>query len=139
MSKNINWTKIGDVLRQLLLSVRSPVFITMLALAFMLWYAQKLSYVYTTDLSVPVRIDGESYRVKCIVEARGTEIWAQRFSIGGKINLSLVELSPYVESSDDEFYTITSTAIGNAIMQRAGSLKVIEVLEIPQINIKNAQ
>ena len=139
MSKNVNWTNRGDLLRQFLLSVKSPVFLTMLVLAFMLWYAQKLGYVYTTDLSVPVRIDGEPYRVKCIVEARGTEIWAQRFSIGGKINLSLAELSPRVESPDDEYYTISPATIGNAIMQRAGSLKVIEVLETPQINIDSAR
>lgn len=139
MSKNVNWTKIGDVLRQLLLSVKSPVFLTMLALAFMLWYAQKLSYVYTTDLSVPVRIDGEPYRVKCIVEARGTEIWAQRFAIGGKINLSLTELSPRVESAGDEYYTITPASLGSAIMQRAGSLRVIEVLETPKISINSAR
>ena len=58
---------------------------------------------------------------------------------GGKINLSLAELSPRVESADDEYYTISPASLGSAIMQRAGSLKVIEVLETPQVSINSAR
>ena len=138
MSKKINWSRIGEVLRQLVLSVKSPLFLTMLVLAFLMWYAQKLSYIYTTEVWVPVRIEGERYRVKCMIEARGTEIWAQRFAIGGRINIPLTELSPQQEANN-QYYTITPSSISNAIMQRSGSMRVIDVLEIPEIAITHSE
>lgn len=138
MSKKINWSRAGEVMRQLVLPVKSPIFLTMLVLAFLMWYALKLSYVYTTEVSVPVRIDGERYRVKCMVEARGTEIWAQRLAIGGRINIPLSDLAPHREG-DNPYYTITNSAMSNAIMQRTGSLRVIDILEIPEIAIHSEE
>lgn len=46
----------------------NPVFIGLLGLSLLLWYVTKLSYTYTTDLTVPVRIDSTQYTVRCNVE-----------------------------------------------------------------------
>ena len=134
MTLRVNWTTIKELLYKIIVPVKSPVFLTMLGIAFVMWYALKLSHIYTTDIAVPVRIEGERYRIKCMGEARGTELWAQRLSVGGKINIPLKELSPRLDSVGAPYYTISHGAMANAIMQRTGSLRVIEVLELPEIS-----
>jgi hypothetical protein len=131
--------KFLDICRQFVSPLRSPVFLTMLVISFFLWYGLKMSHVYTTDIPIVVKIEGERYRIRCMVEARGTELWSQRISFGSKYNISLAELSPRVNSPEDQYYTLNTSALGNAIMQRSGSIKVLEVIEAPQIEIKTDQ
>ena len=52
----------------------NPVFFMLLALSLCLWYITKLSYVYTTDIQIPVRIDSTLYSVRCNVEGIGYQI-----------------------------------------------------------------
>ena len=52
----------------------NPVFFMLLALSLCLWYITKLSYVYTTDIQIPVRIDSTLYSVRCNVEGVGYQI-----------------------------------------------------------------
>ena len=49
----------------------NPVFFGLLGLSFLLWYITKLSYTYTTDITIPVRIDSTQYTVRCNVEGIG--------------------------------------------------------------------
>ncbi len=116
-------------------TLRSPVFLTMLGISFVLWYGFKLSYVYTAEVPISVKINGDDYRIRCLVEARGSELWALRLSLNDNINLSLNELAAQKTDSTN-YYTINSTMLGNAIMQRNNSLKIIEVIDAPKIPIK---
>ena len=52
----------------------NPVFFGLLGLSFLLWYITKLSYTYTTDITIPVRIDSTQYTVRCNVEGIGYQI-----------------------------------------------------------------
>ena len=46
----------------------TPVFLVMLGLTFVLWYASKLQYTYTAKVPVYVSIGDERHRVECVVE-----------------------------------------------------------------------
>ena len=119
--------KLLDFLRRILQPLRSPVFLTMLVISFFLWYGLKLSHIYTAEVPVKVLIDNEQYSVKCLVEARGTELWAQRLSLGSQVHIPLAEV---INRNDT---TINANKLGDAIMQRTSTLKIIKVVETPSI------
>ena len=52
----------------------SPVYVTMLVAAFILWYITKLGETYTTDEQVTVVIDGQEYEVDCTIRGKGTNL-----------------------------------------------------------------
>ena len=118
--------------RNTLQTLRSPVFLTMLGISFILWYGFKLSYVYTAEVPISVKINGDKYRVRCLVEARGSELWSHRLSLKDNINIALSELAPQIDSAS-KYYIINTTMLSSAIMQRNSSLKVIEVIDSPKI------
>ena len=58
----------------------NPVFFGLLGLSFLLWYITKLSYTYTTDITIPVRIDSTQYTVRCNVEGIGYQILMHKWT-----------------------------------------------------------
>lgn len=116
-----------DFFRQAAQPLRSPIFLTMLVISFFLWYGMKLSHVYTTEIPINVTIEGERYKVKCLVEARGTELWAQRLSISSKIEIPIADI---INRADT---TISPAKVGDAIMQKVSTIKVLKVLDTSEI------
>lgn len=86
-----------------------------------------MSHVYTAEVPVSVTIEGEPHKVRCLVEARGTDLWAQRLSLGGKVEIPLAEI---INRNDT---TIDASKLGGAIMQRTSTIKVLKVVEIPSV------
>ena len=121
--------KFLDFFRRILQPLRSPVFLTVLVISFFLWYGIKLSHIYTAEVPVKVTIEGERYKVQCLVEARGTELWAQRLSLGSKVNIPLDEI---INRKDT---TINAVKLGDAIMQRTSTLKILKVIEVPSVEL----
>ena len=75
----------------------NPVFLMLLALSLCLWYITKLSYVYTTDIQIPVRIDSTLYSVRCNVEGVGYQILKHKIAprrTGVDISSDNVAVSP---------------------------------------------
>ena len=56
----------------------NPVFFMLLALSLILWYVTKLSYTYSTDINIPVRIDSTLFSVRCNVEGVDTKSCSTR-------------------------------------------------------------
>ena len=53
----------------------SPVFLALLVASFILWYIAKLNYTYTTEQPFTVNVDGERFKVSCVVEGVGTNLF----------------------------------------------------------------
>lgn len=130
--------KVSELFKQIFRPLLSPVFLTLLVASFILWYGIKLSHVYTTEMPITVSIDGRNYDVDCVVEAHGGTLWAQRLSLGSKINLKFDELSPRRSKENKGMYTIKPAVISNAIMNKNSALKIIEVVNIPEIEAPEA-
>ncbi|MFI3332371.1 MAG: hypothetical protein SNI51_03320 [Rikenellaceae bacterium] len=115
----------------------SPAFVVMLTASFILWYIAKLSYTYTTELGVNVKVGETKFEVKCVIEGVGTNLFGYRLYKGGKISIPLSELQ-YQRSTSHENYgviVIEPQSLQNAISVRYSDIKVVSVGAIPQLDI----
>ena len=97
----------------------NPVFFGLLGLSFLLWYITKLSYTYTTDITIPVRIDSTQYTVRCNVEGIGYQILMHKWTP----RKNTVILSAVVPGS----YDISTFALQNIISAKISDLKIKSV------------
>ncbi|MDE7069632.1 MAG: hypothetical protein K2O63_03825 [Alistipes sp.] len=117
----------------------SPVFLALLVASFILWYIAKLSYVYTTELPFEVNVDGEKFRVSCVVEGIGTNLFGYRVYMSKRLRIPLSELKiyPVQGASDGERAAvrlkIDSLSLQNAISVRLSDIKIISVGSSPEI------
>lgn len=127
--------KIKDSLRKFLGQLISPVFVTMLVAALILWYVSKLSYTYTTEMPININIDGQRIKVTCLVEGRGTALWGERMSLRSKINIKSSELRTR-PSGNPPYVIIDSASLGKIMSLKAnsGDFRIISVTDIPEFN-----
>ncbi len=113
----------------------SPVFLALLVASFILWYIAKLNYTYTTELPLQVNVDGEKFRVSCVVEGVGTNLFGYRVYMNKRLRVPLTELKyATIPASDGENrIKIDSLSLHNAISVRLSDIKVISVGSVPEI------
>ncbi len=70
----------------------SPVFLALLVASFILWYIAKLNYTYTTEQPFTVNVDGERFKVSCVVEGVGTNLFGYRVYMSKRLRIPLSEL-----------------------------------------------
>ncbi len=115
----------------------SPAFLVMLTASFILWYIAKLSYTYTTELGVDVKVADTKFEVKCVIEGVGTNLFGYRLYKGGKVSIPLAELK-YQRSISEGSYgeiIIDPQSLQNAISVRYSDIKVVSVGNIPSLDI----
>ena len=111
----------------------NPVFFMLLALSLCLWYITKLSYVYTTDIQIPVRIDSTLY-----VEGVGYQILKHKIAPrrnGVDISSDNVAVTPSARQAG--VYDIAPFTLQNIISSHISDLKILSVespveIEFPQ-------
>lgn len=116
----------------------NPVFFMLLALSLCLWYITKLSYVYTTDIQIPVRIDSMLYSVRCNVEGVGYQILKHKIAPrrnGVDISSDNVAVTPSARQAG--VYDIAPFTLQNIISSHISDLKILSVespveIEFPQ-------
>ena len=113
----------------------SPVFLALLVASFILWYIAKLNYTYTTELPFQVSVDGERFKVSCVVEGMGTNLFGYRVYMNKRLRVPLTELKYSVVHTEDgqDFVMIDSLSLHNAISVRLSDIKVISVGSVPEI------
>ena len=106
----------------------NPVFFMLLALSLGLWYIIKLSHVYTTEISIPVRIDSLLIPVRCSVEGVGYQIL--RHKIAPKKNgvvISSDDIAITPSATVSGIYDISPFALQNAISSQISDLRIKSV------------
>ncbi|MFR9504170.1 MAG: hypothetical protein SNH73_06965 [Rikenellaceae bacterium] len=115
----------------------SPAFFVMLTASFVLWYIAKLSYTYTTDLDVNIKVGGNKFKVGCVVEGVGTNLFGYRLYKGGKVSIPLSELKyerSYGVSSKGKI-VIDPQSLQNALSVRYSDIKVVSIGAVPLLDI----
>lgn len=127
------WLFIRKTFRQYV----SPVFLLLLLLSTVLWYITKLSYTYTAEIPVSVRIGNNHFRVRCVAEGTGSRLFAHRFFLHKDLVLDVddVQLTPLLR--DKGAYVINPFSLQNAISARNGDIHIISVGELPEITLSD--
>ncbi len=113
----------------------SPVFLAMLVASFILWYIAKLSYVYTTEQSIPVQIDDRKYNVSCVVEGVGTNLFGYQAYMRKRIHIKLAELKYSCAENEEgrSVLVIDPQSLQNAISVHYSDIKILSIVHIPEI------
>ena len=105
-----------------------PVFFMLLGIAVILWYITKLSYTYTTDINIPVRIDSTLYSVRCSVEGVGYQILLHKISPRqNSVVISSDNISVIPSATASGRYDISPFSLQNIISSQITNLKIKSV------------
>lgn len=113
----------------------SPVFLAMLVASFILWYIAKLSYVYTTEQSIPVQIDDRKYNIPCVVEGVGTNLFGYQAYMRKRIHIKRSELKYSCAENEEgrSVLVIDPQSLQNAISVHYSDIKILSIVHIPEI------
>ncbi len=115
----------------------SPVYVTMLFAAFVLWYITKLGEVYTTEHQVVVMVDDQRLEVGCTIRGKGTNLIGYTlFAKEEVFEIQSTELTFDMESLAEDgtpMHHIATTSLQQAIAARMTGVEVISVGSIPPI------
>ena len=115
----------------------SPVYLTMLFAAFVLWYITKLGEVYTTEHQIVVVVDDQQLDVACTIRGKGTNLIGYTiFSQEDVFEIPSTELTFDMESLAEDgtpMHHIATTSLQQAIAVRMSGVEVVSVGSIPPI------
>lgn len=115
----------------------SPVFLVLLIASFILWYIAKLNYNYTTEQEIRVNVDGEEFRISCVVEGLGTNLFGYKAYTKKTLRIPLSELqytSTHNEAGEERLQ-LDAGSLQHAISVRFSDIKVISIGAIPDIAV----
>lgn len=132
--------KIKEILKKIR-SYISPVYVTMLFAAFVLWYITKLGETYTTDHEVVAMIDGDQeLTVKCTIRGKGTNLVGYTlFSRRDVFDIPSTELTFDMKSVAEDgtpMHHVATTSLQQAIAARMTGVEVLSVGAVPPIPFK---
>lgn len=126
--------KIRDAVDGFFRNYVSPVFMMLLFVSFVLWYIIKLSYTYTTEIPVPVNIDGRKFRVTCRVEGLGSHLFAHRFYRSDKTRLTLDQIEHHFDDGDTCRIVLSPSSLLDAIAISHPDIRFISIGEVPELD-----
>jgi len=128
-------TSLKLYLKLMVRRLSNPVFFLLLAISVVMWYLIKLSYNYTTDISIPVKIENAQYPVRCTVEGVGYQILLYKIRPRlGTVVLESDNVNMLPSAVTPGAYSVSSFSLQNAISRKITSLKILSVdsnVEIP--------
>lgn len=118
----------------------SPVYVTMLVAAFILWYITKLGETYTTDEQVTVVIDGQEYEVDCTIRGKGTNLINYTMkSKKSSFTIHSTELSfdkEEVNEDGDLMRHVSAVSLQQALSARMIDVDIITLGAVPTIIVE---
>ncbi|MFI3289372.1 MAG: hypothetical protein SNH55_01075 [Rikenellaceae bacterium] len=125
----------------LLKSVRRFVslpFMMMLFASLVLWYIAKLSYTYTTEIEVKIKVEDQKIFTSCVVEGVGSNLIGYKIYRGGAINISLEDIKYNIvnlEGDSRDYVVIDPDMLSKAISVHYSDIKVMSVAALPAIEV----
>ncbi len=113
----------------------SPVFVVLLIASFILWYIAKLSYTYTTDQVMRLNVEGNEFRITCVVEGVGTNLFGYSVYHDKVLRIPLSELRTKASYDEDTYgmLLIDPQSLQNAISVRCTDIKIVSIGDVPPI------
>lgn len=102
----------------------STAFLISLGLSFIFWYSGKLQHTYTTDIPLTIVLDGEEYRVRCVVEGTGHSILSARYFDRPKVKLTSSDVTIVPVEGEEDVHKVTPESLQNAISLRYSEIKI---------------
>ncbi|MBR5819970.1 MAG: hypothetical protein IKY68_01795 [Alistipes sp.] len=117
----------------------SPVFVMLLVASFILWYIAKLSYTYTTDQTMRLNIEGNEFKISCVVEGVGTNLFGYRVYHDKVLRIPLSELRTKISYDEDTYgmLIVEPQSLQNAISVRCTDIKIVSIGDVPPLNKRN--
>ena len=114
----------------------SPVFLALLVASFILWYLAKLTYMYTTEQTIRLSIDGQPVEITCVVEGVGTNLFGYRVYMNKTLRIPLAELKTRRATGEghEGKLVIDPQSLQHAISVRFSDIKLISIGAIPEID-----
>ncbi len=113
----------------------SPVFLGLLVASFILWYIAKLNYTYTTEQVVHLNVDGRKFKVTCVVEGVGTNLFGYQVYVNKSLRIPLSELKYKTsrEEGHEGMLILDPQSLQNAISVHFSDIKIVAVKDVPEI------
>lgn len=113
----------------------SPVFVMLLVASFILWYIAKLSYTYTTDQTMRLNIEGNEFKISCVVEGVGTNLFGYRVYHDKVLRIPLSELRAKISYDEDTYgkLIVDPQSLQNAISVRCTDIKIVSIGDVPPL------
>ncbi|MBQ5619999.1 MAG: hypothetical protein IIU94_03400 [Alistipes sp.] len=113
----------------------SPVFVMLLVASFILWYIAKLSYTYTTDQTMRLNVEGNEFKITCVVEGVGTNLFGYRVYHDKVLRIPLSELRTKTSYEEDTYgmLIIEPQSLHNAISVRCTDIKIVSIGDVPAL------
>lgn len=122
------------------LSAISPIYVTMLVAAFVLWYITKLGETYTTEHTVVVESLGTEFEVDCTIRGKGTNLIAYTFlGRSSRFEVKDTELMFDSETIDEDgvvYRHIATSSLQQAIAARMGDIDLIAVGQVAPLKME---
>lgn len=111
----------------------SPVFLLLLILSTFMWYLTKLSYTYQSQIPITVEVEGNRFKVECVVEGTGYRLVTHKYFKNNTINLNIRDIQTTPSVINNGSYVINPYSLQNAISVRTSDLRIISVGDLPEI------
>lgn len=105
----------------------STAFLVSLGLSFIFWYSGKLQYTYTTEMPLNVILEGEKYRVTCVVEGTGHSILSARYFERRTVKLNSSEVVVIPVDDEEGTRLVTPESLQSALALRYSEIKINSV------------
>lgn len=105
----------------------STAFLVSLGLSFIFWYSGKLQYTYTTEMPLNVILEGEQYRVTCVVEGTGHSILSARYFERRTVKLNSSEVVVIPVDDEEGTRLVTPESLQSALALRYSEIKINSV------------
>ena len=105
----------------------STAFLISLGLSFIFWYSGKLQYTYTTEMPLNVVLEGEKYRVTCVVEGTGHSILSARYFERRTVKLNTAEVTIVPVDDEEGTRLVTPESLQGALALRYSEIKIQSV------------
>lgn len=115
----------------------TPAFLIALFLSFIFWYSGQLKYNYTAEIPIYVQIEGERYRVTCVVEGTGHNIISTHYFKHNSVKLQRRDLVLIPVEGVSNTYQVTSESLQNALALHNANLKIVSVSQLPYIILED--
>ncbi len=118
--------------------VKPPLLLALL-LSFVLWYVSKLGYTYTATVPIEVDVGGQEFKVECVVEGTGYNLFSNRFYGRDRVRLRWDELQFQPSPTDSAVVVLDPYSLQNAISRRVSDLRIVSLGRIPELKTASGE
>lgn len=104
-----------------------------------MWCMTKLGYSYTAEIPVFVDVDGNKFKVTCVAEGVGYNLFAHRTYRKSRVVLKFSDVDTTPSMVNPGKYVVSPNSLQTAISRRVNDVKINVVRDIPEITFNGVR